>query len=616
MAIGPTIENLRRKRADEAALLEMLYSLPTPTGGFDVNTPAERRQLAERGLRGGEPYSDGRMDYGRQRPVQATIDVMPPQPAEFYAREVSRDILGPRATNDLFGYPQGTGTMVGDMLLGGGLLGLIGAKAPLTAWDAGMAAAQGNYGDAAMKSAFSLLEGAGLGELATGARGIKAVANEFPELAQEVGQRVRGFLADESGSLPLGKPTLDVSRRDASNIFGAGSERVRYTDPNSGGTIEVVVRPDGSASVLELEVPEAFRGRGIGQTLQARALQDFPKMGGQVSSKAAATTAYRLGRRPQGNPDATLDDVFAAIDDMSSVNMVSPAMQTAPAQTRGFLTDESGSLPLPFSSSLPPPRNEAEAIAKEILELRAVGNVEAVTESMMDAADPQYMYANTPLAMDEASRLARAREMGAIDEYHGTTSGGGMQYPSPNYGSGSRKGIGFVTSNSPYVASSYAAPDFGGTVFPMLNRPPESGFAVVNTNGDLWSNIPSDARVVLPSGRETTVASYASVPDGYTGGYRTDFLSRGAAIEGDGGVKFEDIIDRGIHIPHVKDDPSIALEFQRGGSKPSSVMFRHDTRGMRSRFARFDPMFAHLRNLSAGVAPFGLLTIPSNEEQY
>jgi ribosomal protein S18 acetylase RimI-like enzyme len=159
---------------------------------------------------------------------------------------------------------------------------------------------------------------------------------------QAVGDTARGFLADESGALPLGKPTLDVSRRDASDIFGVGSERVRYTDPNSGGTIEVVVRPDGSASVLELEVPEAFRGRGIGQTLQARALQDFPKMGGQVSSKAAATTAYRLGRRPQGNPDATLDEVFAAIDDMSSVNMVSPAMQTAPAQARGFLADDFG----------------------------------------------------------------------------------------------------------------------------------------------------------------------------------------------------------------------------------------------------------------------------------
>jgi len=120
---------------------------------------------------------------------------------------------------------------------------------------------------------------------------------------------------------------LDVSRRDASNIFGAGSERVRYTDPRSGGTIEVVVRPDGSASVLELEVPEASRGQGIGQTLQERVMQDFPVMGGQVSSKAAATTAYRLGRRPPGKPDATLEEVFADIDEMSSVNMVSPRMQ-------------------------------------------------------------------------------------------------------------------------------------------------------------------------------------------------------------------------------------------------------------------------------------------------
>ena len=120
---------------------------------------------------------------------------------------------------------------------------------------------------------------------------------------------------------------LQVTRRDASNIFGEGSERVRYTDPQSGGTIEVVVRPDGSASVLELEVPQEFRGQGIGQNLQERVMRDFPMMGGQVSSKAAATTAYRLGRRPAGKPDATLEDVFAEIDDMSSVNMVSPEMQ-------------------------------------------------------------------------------------------------------------------------------------------------------------------------------------------------------------------------------------------------------------------------------------------------
>lgn len=152
-------------------------------------------------------------------------------------------------------------------------------------------------------------------------RGIRDLDADFllgrgdPAMAQGVGADV------------VGGRSFDVTRKDASGIFGQGTERVRYTDPASGGTMEVVVRPDGSASVLELEVPEEFRGQGIGQSLQDKVMQDFPMMGGQVSSKAAATTAYRLGRRPPNNPDATLEDVFAEIDEMSSVNMISPEMQ-------------------------------------------------------------------------------------------------------------------------------------------------------------------------------------------------------------------------------------------------------------------------------------------------
>jgi len=120
---------------------------------------------------------------------------------------------------------------------------------------------------------------------------------------------------------------FDVSRRDASDIFGAGTERVMYKDPKSGGTLEVLAKPDGTASVLSLEVPETSRGKGIGQSLQAQVMQDFPEMMGQVSSKAAAKTAYRLGRRPPFKPDATLDDVYKMMDEDSSVNLVSPEMQ-------------------------------------------------------------------------------------------------------------------------------------------------------------------------------------------------------------------------------------------------------------------------------------------------
>lgn len=129
------------------------------------------------------------------------------------------------------------------------------------------------------------------------------------------------------GLLGQPKAAFDVSRKDASDIFGAGAERIMYKDPQSGGAMEVLAKPDGTASVLSLEVPETSRGKGIGQSLQAQVMQDFPEMMGQVSSKAAAKTAYRLGRRPPFNPDATLDDVYKMMDEDSSVNLVSPEMQ-------------------------------------------------------------------------------------------------------------------------------------------------------------------------------------------------------------------------------------------------------------------------------------------------
>jgi hypothetical protein len=170
-------------------------------------------------------------------------------------------------------------------------------------------------------------------------------------------------LAPLTKGLPVGasiknvgqQSLLDVAKRDASDIFGAGAQRIRYTDPKSGGAIDVLSRPDGTASVLGLEVPETFRGQGVGGLLQSKVLQDFPDMQGQVSSKAAATTAYRLGRRPPNMPDATLDDVYKMIDEDSSVNLVSPQMQQriSPTPETGLLgqevTDYRGSHQAPSS---------------------------------------------------------------------------------------------------------------------------------------------------------------------------------------------------------------------------------------------------------------------------
>lgn len=114
---------------------------------------------------------------------------------------------------------------------------------------------------------------------------------------------------------------------DASSIFGEGAKRVKYVDPKSNGFIDLLIKPDSTVSVLSLEVPEQFRGKGIGKSLQKQAIQDFPLLQGQVSSKAAAKSAYNLGRRPPNMPDATLDDVLKMIDENSSVNLVTEEMQ-------------------------------------------------------------------------------------------------------------------------------------------------------------------------------------------------------------------------------------------------------------------------------------------------
>jgi ribosomal protein S18 acetylase RimI-like enzyme len=141
-------------------------------------------------------------------------------------------------------------------------------------------------------------------------------------------QQLGGLLAE--GYNPVGmvaNKRFQTVVNDASEIFGQGAKRIKYTDPNSGGMIDILQKPDGTASILGLEVPEAMRGQGIGQSLQSQAMQDFPEMMGQVSSKAAAKTAYRLGRRPPNQPEATLDDVYKIMDEYSSVNLVSPDMQ-------------------------------------------------------------------------------------------------------------------------------------------------------------------------------------------------------------------------------------------------------------------------------------------------
>jgi hypothetical protein len=219
--------------------------------------------------------------------------------------------------------------------------------------------------------------------------------------------------------------------------------------------------------------------------------------------------------------------------------------------------------------SLPAPRNEAEAMARQVLEMRAAGRAGDVTEEMRAAADPQYMFANTPLPMDEASRLARAREMGRVDpQYHATLADFPAFMPSET----GRVGRGVYTGDFPTDIEDYArkqGTSEGLNIIPLL-APSEQTYA----RRIDWQNL-VDADEAFPWNAtvDETVQGFKRAADTMSAqGY-----------------------------PGVNSQPGERVTF--------------DPASLRSRFALFDPEFAHLRNLSAGVGGLGLLGLGAYDAQ-
>ena len=264
------------------------------------------------------PGSDSPFFAGRIRPSMADIE----QPTRF--SDMAMPAYSTGATASLFA----PGAGVVDIFGGAPNPSQPGQMLPSFGENIG----QGNYLDAGLQT----LGAAGDVALAAGAL--------FPPAlpaAAALGTALKAPRASRVASRIEVTKTADVS-----DTFGEGAKSVTYTDPDSGGFIEVVQRKDGPTSVLGLEVPKQFRGSGIGQELQAAAMADNPMLQGQVSSKAAAVGAYRLGRRPVGKPDATLDEVFDMIDDQSSVLMKRPdpnqaadAARLSRAKEQGFDVD-------------------------------------------------------------------------------------------------------------------------------------------------------------------------------------------------------------------------------------------------------------------------------------
>jgi len=267
-------------------------------------------------------------------------------------------------------------------------------------------------------------------------------------------------------------------------------------------------------------------------------------------------------------------DVYFAGDDVNEFGYFPDTTAANASKSTGLLTTAA---------------SEAQDMAKRILELRAEGRASEVTDEMMAQADPQYMFANTPLPMDEASRMARAEAAGFEgDLFHGGK--GGYDIMRTDAGTGKTSGTGAFLTPSNKLAETYS-PVVDGSVYPLMSR---SSAPIVNADMQNWNNIESPVYAFDPKTMDDI-----EVIDEY-GRASTDDIAREARKISEA-IEIQDVSDRGPRAWGMTQYPAV-----------SNVRVEYNPANIRSRFARFDPEFAHLSNLSAAnVSPLGGLLAQS-----
>mgnify|MGYP003648500102 FL=1 len=260
------------------------------------------------------------------------------------------------------------------------------------------------------------------------------------------------------------------------------------------------------------------------------------------------------------------------------------------------------------------PKGAALSPAQKVADLLASGRADEVTDEMLGKLTPNdnmelfklYESGATgmDMPMDTASRLARASEQEyAGDYFHGSNL---------DFSGFDRSTRGAYLTDSPAVADSYVGKD-GGTIYPALVRG-GSDFPVVQAGGEFYSHIPL-------SGLPDELGYLKN--DAQSNRMSTDNIVLRSGEQRLPGVIFEDVVDPGPNIKQYLDETVEAADERLAQSQlPSDVINVGDPRKLRSKFARFDPRLAHLKDLSAGltIIPGGLLALQemqkrANEEQ-
>ena len=256
--------------------------------------------------------------------------------------------------------------------------------------------------------------------------------------------------------------------------------------------------------------------------------------------------------------------------------------------------------------------NPAQQQSQDIINLLKSGKANEVTDQMLANADQKYLFENYDLPMDTKSRMARAKEMGLTeDAFHGTDydfKKFSNTYPT-------------FTSNEPAVADTYTNKTSAnmsnptGMILPL--RVPDGGnYVEIEGSGDNWSGILGSRTTYDPAigDEDLNLIMLNRNPKMAEGnnfeGYTTKEITHSLRNNDDflSGVIFNDIVDRGGSGYSHLNKTSKHNELSR-------VRAEFDPKNIRSRFARFDPRLKHLKNLSAGFIPIGLLPFLMNEEQ-
>ena len=272
----------------------------------------------------------------------------------------------------------------------------------------------------------------------------------------------------------------------------------------------------------------------------------------------------------------------------------------------------------------------------QILNMLKSGKGSEVTDAMLEMGDSvknaqlnQYLAANYDLPMDEASRLARAREMGFEGGLlHGTGSDITAVDPAKLGEKQNVLGRGFYQTTNPQRSDRYVPKvrddngDLiyaeGGNVMPLMTKSADEFDLTVPTGKKNISRIAnafkgSDYDVDLRDGGDSAFIRSKTDPnvsvflDSYAEGQSTL-------------MRLKDAFGNNNITPILKEAGftgvrGVELDPRNVGG--STVRVNYNPEDVRSQFARFDPRLAHLSNVTAANASKagGLLAAQEDEER-